>query len=229
MQLLQSSKDWFGDGTFKVAPSLFYQLYTIHVLDSSKIIPCVYAFLPNKQKVTYLHLFQELVNINPRCDPKSFLIDFEEAARQAIEETFPNITVKGCFFHFSQSIYRRVQAAGLQSKYQNEDEFSIKIRMIPALAFLPINNVVEAFETLEEVMPAEAQPILDYFEYTSIGRLRRRNRRAPWFPISMWNMHERVILDLPRTNNSIEGWHNHIQANVAAHHPNMEIFKCAEK
>ena len=32
--------------------------------------------------------------------------------------------------------------------------------MIPALAFLPINDVVEAFETLE-VMPAEAQSIMD--------------------------------------------------------------------
>ena len=158
------------------------------------------------------------------------MVVYECEKLQAIGETFPNITVKGCFFHFSQSIYRRVQAASLQSKYRNEDEFSIKIRMIPALAFLPINNVAEAFETLEEVMPAEAQPILDYFEDTYIGRLRRRNRRAPWFPISMWNMHERVILDLPRTNNSIEGWHNHIQANVAGHHPKyMEIFKCAEK
>ena len=36
--------------------------------------------------------------------------------------------------------------------------------MIPALAFLPKNDIVtevEAFETLEEVMPAEAQPIMD--------------------------------------------------------------------
>ena len=96
--------------------------------------------------------------------------------------------------------------------------------MIPALAFLPINDVVEAFETLEEVMPEKAQPIMDYFEDTYIGRLRRRNRRAPCFPISMWNMHERIILDLPRTNNSLEGWHNHIQANVAAHHPNIWKF-----
>ena len=35
----------------------------------------------------------------------------------------------------------------------------------------------------------------------------------------MWNMHERILDDLPRTNNSLEGWHNHMLANVNCYHP----------
>lgn len=224
IRLLENSTDWFGDGTFKVVPELFYQLYTIHCLTSKRIIPCVYALLPNKQRATYQDLLQQLLTINPMLNPQSFLIDYEQAARSAIEEVFPNVTVKGCFFHLSQNIYRKVQSEGLQGKYQTDVNFALKIRMLPALAFIPSDEVVDAFETLQNTMPPEADPITDYFEDTYIGRTRRRNRRAPRFPVSMWNMYDRVVEDLPRTNNSLEGWHNHMQANITSFHPNIWKF-----
>ena len=40
----------------------------------------------------------------------------------------------------------------------------------------------------------------------------------------MWNMHDRVCDDLPRTINSLEGWHNHLQANITSSHPNIWRF-----
>ena len=38
----KNSEHWFCDGTFKVTPDLFYQLYTIHALSENYVIPCVY-------------------------------------------------------------------------------------------------------------------------------------------------------------------------------------------
>ncbi|MPC25779.1 hypothetical protein E2C01_018901 [Portunus trituberculatus] len=77
---------------------------------------------------------KELLVINPTLHPTDFLIDYEQAARRANEETFP---VKGCFYHLSQNVYRRVETDGLQQLYQTDQDFSLKIRMIPALAFCP--------------------------------------------------------------------------------------------
>lgn len=94
--------------------------------------------------------------------------------------------------------------------------------MLPALAFIPPDSVIDAFETLQETMPPEADPIIDYFEDTYIGRTRRHNKQAPRFPVNMW--HDRVTEDLPRTNNSLEGWHNHMQANITSFHPNIWKF-----
>ena len=36
----------------------------------------------------------------------------------------------------------------------------------------------------------------------------RNRRKNPRFSISMWNCFSRVDLDLPRTNNAVEGWYN---------------------
>jgi len=60
IQLLAISEDWFGDGTFKVCPDIFFQLYTIHARINQRVIPCVYALLPNKTRQTYERLFREI-------------------------------------------------------------------------------------------------------------------------------------------------------------------------
>ena len=97
--------------------------------------------------------------------------------------------------------------------------------MIPAVAFVPIEQVGEAVDHLQEYLPDEAQPILAYFEANYIGRPRADGgRRNPLFPIEMWSMHQRTIDGLPRTNNHVEGWHRRFQADVGAHHPNFWRF-----
>lgn len=37
----------------------------------------------------------------------------------------------------------------------------------------------------------------------------------------MWNNYDRVISDLPRTNNSVEGWHRAFQQTIDCHHPSI--------
>lgn len=43
----------------------------------------------------------------------------------------------------------------------------------------------------------------------------------------MWNVYDRVTAAIPRSNNSVEGWHNAFASRVAISHPN--IVKLAEK
>ena len=83
---------------------------------------------------------------------------------QAFDLEFPGIVKTGCFFHLAQCVWRKVQAEGLQVRYQADHEFARWILMIPALAFVPPNNVVAAFEDLVEHadFPSEVEPIANY-------------------------------------------------------------------
>ena len=57
---------------------------------------------------------------------------------------------------------------------------------------------------------------MEYFEATYIGRLLpNRERRTPPFPIRLWNLYTRVNLEVARTNNSVEGWHNEFQSGIS--------------
>ena len=156
--------------------------------------------------------------------PQTVMMDFELAAMQSAEDVFTNATVHGCFYHLTQNVYRKVQAEGLQTAYCENPELATQVRMLMAIAFVPLTDVVSAFEAVQEAALPEITPIVDYFEDTYVGRMRRRTRAPPRYPPAQWNIHARLEIGLPRTNNNVEGWHRHMQAAVAAHHPNIWRF-----
>ena len=155
-------------------------------------------------------------------DPETIMTDFEQALMNAFRSVFPSVSQSGCFYHLSQCIYRQVQQHGLQNDYVDED-FSLFIRMLPAIAFVPVTDAVDAFDTLVDVgYPDRAEPIVNYFEDNFIGRPDRRgNRRKPVFPLTLWNVNQRVVESLPRTNNSVEGWHCGFQSSLQCSHPTL--------
>ena len=79
LELLSNSEHWFCDGTFKVCPEIFYQVYTIHALVNGRALPCLFALWPNKNQQTYQIFFREISHLVPGI-PQDILFDFERAA-----------------------------------------------------------------------------------------------------------------------------------------------------
>ncbi|KAK7102956.1 hypothetical protein V1264_021106 [Littorina saxatilis] len=108
-----------------------------------------------------------------------------------------------------------------------DEEFSISVCKLAALAFVPTPELSVCYDHLQETIADDRfQQVADYLEDTYIGRRVGRNarRRNPLFPSEMWNQYERTDDDMPRTNNHCEGWHRRFQSNVGAHHPNFWKF-----
>ena len=91
--------------------------------------------------------------------------------------------------------------------------------MILALSFVPVQDVILAFDELCNHCGIDEQSVLDYFETNYIGELRRG--LLPLFPHELWNMHNRVLNELPRTNNSLEGWHTRFSTMLRETHPSI--------
>ncbi|XP_022169656.1 uncharacterized protein LOC111033288 [Myzus persicae] len=229
---MQICEHWLADGTFSCSPHIFFQLYTIHGVSYSNVVPTAYILLPNKKEETYKRMFLALKTLNPQLSPKSIMFDFEKGAMNAAKCIFPSVDIKGCFFHLCQSIWRHIQSSGLQSKYSNDSDFALNLRKLAALAYIPENDVVSAFETLVESQFYQQEMLsnlIDYFEDTWIGRLNRKTRRAPLFSIKIWNCYSMLDDNIPRTNNSVEGWHNSFNSMLSAHHPSIWTFITALK
>ncbi|KRZ85073.1 hypothetical protein T08_12192 [Trichinella sp. T8] len=116
IRLLAAMKTWAMDGTFKVVPQWYQQLFTIHAF---------VAALLNKVAVIG-------VNLNPQ----TIICDFETALIPAIQGYFPNTRVQGCYFHFCQAVHRKVGELGLKARYRTEEETRKKIIMFLAIAYL---------------------------------------------------------------------------------------------
>ena len=137
------------------------------------------------------------------------MIDFEQSIM--LDRVYPLVPQKGCLFHLSKNIYKHVQNEGLTQLYLNDAVFRTNIRMISAISFAPIADTIKALDELCNHVGNQEQVILDYFESTYIGEMRRGRRLPPRFSHAMWNMNLRIQQDLLRTNNDLEGWHNRFQ------------------
>jgi hypothetical protein len=146
MQLLSASQHWFADGTFRTVPLLFHQLYTLHGLKENTSVPLLFALLPDKSQETYITLLQQIKVLEPSVNPLTITLDFEKSMIGACSEVFPTTTQTGCFFHFMQCIFRSIQRNGLKQLYETDIDFAFNIRLLPAIAFVPLDSVVDAFE-----------------------------------------------------------------------------------
>ena len=95
------------------------------------------------------------------------LMDFEKASINSFQQLWPNTQVKGCSFHLTQNVWRKVQGVGLQAGYSQDAELAICIRLFPALAFAAPDEVPQL--VAEQLPIPEARDLSLYFENTYIG------------------------------------------------------------
>ena len=109
LQVLQSAEHFLVDGTFKVTPEIFYQVFIIHAVYREHVVPVIYSLLRRKDAGTYTRLIDEVVKIAPNWLPASVMMDFEQASINAFKKKFPSVSLSGCYFHLRQSLHRKLQ------------------------------------------------------------------------------------------------------------------------
>jgi hypothetical protein len=112
--------------------------------------------------------------------------------------------------------------------------------MLDALAFLPVDQVIDGMQALREAAPDGTTRLVDYFDstyvsgsyrsvMTSQGHMRFR-RKAPSFEPSTLNVRESTLLDQQRTNNMCESWNNAFKHLVGHSLPSLwTVLNCLQK
>ena len=203
LQLLRRAKRWFMDGTFKVATTPFSQLFTINAFikidDDSKQFPLVFVLMSRRTRDDYhavlSHLHQLLDNVNA----EGFVADFETGLWQALRSIYSDTEIKGCVFHFTQAIWRRIQEEGLTTAYRENDAMHRYLRQLMALPFLPAAQIQETFDNLRTRANTDSlRSLVSYMD--------RQWFRNSVIPIESWSVFQLSV----RTNNDVEGWHTRL-------------------
>lgn len=114
------------DGNFAMAPAGFLQLYVIRVPLGDITASTVYAQLQRKTQDTYEELLHAVLDrcheLNQCPDPNTVIVDFEQSIIQAIAVVLgPDTNTQGCFYHLTQSTWRKVQELGLTNQCRNDE------------------------------------------------------------------------------------------------------------
>ena len=220
---------------FKSAPELFKQMYVIRAKLDNGAVSCIYAFLPGKDSRHYRELFavvqREIQQLGIPFNLDTVTVDFEPGAYGALRSIFgQNLNVNGCFFHLTQSTFRKATEFGLRQYIVEEsDDFNPDIRMfvamVDALAFVPIQDLQIAVNALHNNVPDPmVLPLLDYFLSTYVNGRPVPNanpprRSPPLFPPAIWSVFNVTIQGGDRTNNICEGFNHSFNAMVGQRPP----------
>ena len=188
--------------------------------------------MENRTKALYKRVFQKAKELIPNCTIRFITTDFEIAAIQALQDVFVqpaelSASIKCCYFHLQQSLFRKVQNIWAQSLYNSDSRFAINCRVLAALAFVPLEKVSEEFENAVRSVESDLEffdQLANYFQSTYIGSLVGGRQLGAMFPPSLWNLYQSVIDGADRTNNLVEGYHNHLNTLVGSSHPTFGRF-----
>ena len=81
-------------------------------------MPVAFAYLPDKKRRSYDDLFGMLKQImehpsrNIKISAEWFMSDFEKNIRNSFVSHFPEVTPKGCHFHYAKAIWSIINKTG---------------------------------------------------------------------------------------------------------------------
>ena len=117
----------------------------------------------------------------------------------AVIQVFPGATIKGCVFHFTQALWRKVQDLGLRPVYMERGSIYtyIIIRTMMALPFLPPQEIEPSFRLL--AARASSDLLVQFVNYMD----------KQWMNNAVFSIESLSVYGLTvRTNNDTEGWHH---------------------
>ena len=189
-----------------------------------EVHPAVYAFLPNKQRTTYLKMFELLKEMEPNLKPSLIVCDFEQAAHSAMNETFPDVQIKECFFHLAKNMQKHLARMGFTSLYNTDPDFLLKAEMVIATAFVSLNKIdeylavvaIELLQELEIYSTGLKIVMLVVGTYEEVEELLYFFLRFLLYFFR--NLYQRTLNGENRTNNNPEAAHRRLKYKLGTHH-----------
>lgn len=128
------------DGTFQIVLNQFVQLWTIFVSVGRHTLPAIHCMMTSKSQELYSAVFESLVTHIPQFKPLALMSDWEPAPRNALKEIYPQMKIYGCWFHFTQCVWRKTQKLGLTRSFKDNVQVSKCIRQLMAIPACCSNN-----------------------------------------------------------------------------------------
>lgn len=197
------------DGTFKMAPDGFKQLFTINGFVSTigesngamKQLPFFFSFMRCRKAIDYQAIFEAIRELMGVYKLTDVVCDFEKGVWKAVKNVFPGVDVFGCNFHWKQAVMRKSRNFGLASSYSKRGSFEREvIQNLLCLCYLPSSDIALEFASIEVLVNSRKHINLTKL-VTYVRNVWIDDRQmGP----SSWSVYNRAI----RTNNDCEGLHN---------------------
>ena len=78
-----------------------------------KLISVAFVDMSRRRAIDYVKVFRSLKKLAPNMKVEEIVSDFERGLWKAVHRVFPDVSMRGCAFHFTQSVFNRIKRLGL--------------------------------------------------------------------------------------------------------------------
>ncbi|XP_066598840.1 uncharacterized protein [Prorops nasuta] len=223
-QSLKTFEEIYVDGTFESTPQLnnikIYQLLTFMTEHKTKAVPFLWVLATSKSQQLYSAILNFMkLKIIPNLEPDIIHVDYETALQNALFFHFPRSKIRGCYFHFVQSIRKNAKKLKIFKGFKNllpetQMEILFYLRLLYNIPLLPNFLLQTGFHLIKRKIEQsnvrnKFDKLLLYIERYWINIVDPRT-------VSVFN-------EKTRTNNVIERYHRILKEKFGSH-PNLFNF-----
>lgn len=124
-----------------------------------QVFPIFYVLTTSKSADCYKSIYEFIESRFP-LNSKESMFDFEAGLRKALKEVYPNVILRGCWFHYRKCLLKRIKNLGISSywnkKRRNKDpERASKTkriyRIVSNLPLLPANHFSAGYQYAKRI------------------------------------------------------------------------------
>ena len=203
------------DGTFQIVLNQFVQLWTIFVSVGRHTFPAIHCMMTSKSQELYSAVLESLVTHIPQFKPLTLMSDWEPAPRNALKEIYPQMKIYGCWFHFTQCVWRKTQKLGLTRSFKDNVQVSQFIRQPMVIPFLPAALIIPTYNLIET-------PVLPVDLMLKLEKLKKYFKKQ-W--LNQISPEESSVYEINMTtDNGAESYHSKLKSRMRCSHPRIWTF-----
>ena len=220
IRILARSKTWFLDGTFKVVPQDYKQVYVWISKYDEHNVPCLFLLLTSKSEILYTQAFSHIkclfMAYGFKIDSKYAMLDYEKAARNAIKSNFPMIELKEDYFHFCKCLWVNAKKHSLCEETLLQDT-CVLIAFFKMLIHMEKNVRMDFFKETKDCFLLKNTKFKDFIEYFKTNWL-----ETAFIDFKSLNKEELE----ERTNNICEGFNHMYNKHIGLRKARLAMFIC---
>lgn len=107
--------------------------------------------MTKKTTSCYTAVFKFIEKVIFPLDAAEFMTDFERGLRKALANVYPNVRIRGCWFHFCSALRKKSRALGMNTLFTQRPNAKMIIKMLMSLPLLPPENFQEGYNQIKNL------------------------------------------------------------------------------
>ena len=93
------------------------------------------CLMSSQSQELYIAILDRIFSNLPNFKPMTVALHWESAPRNSFKEIYPNIKINGCWFHYTQRIWAKVQKLELTQSFHENSEITKFVKQLMTIPF----------------------------------------------------------------------------------------------